>query len=199
MWKWIVGALLVVVVAVAGFCYVVVKKVASGGDTVMVTVAATPDRVFAALADPDSMETWMNSGSVVTASHRGVVLVGDTLHLETGKVGSRTHQQVTWIVTEATAGKILALEMRDSTGAMVLATRRDSLAGGGDSTTIVSTIASPMMDSLKTERGDTGGRVGGAILNLGSRLLVSGFRQLSEQELRKLKAHLERKSPGTHP
>ena len=199
MWKWIVGAVLVLVVVLAGFCYVAVKQFTSGGDTVAVTVAATPDRVFAALADPDSMETWMMSGSLVTASHRGPVVAGDTLHVETGARGARTHQLFTWIVGEVTPGRLLVLEMRDSTSTMVFATRRDSLATSGDSTTIVSTIASPMMDSIKTERGDTGGRVGGAILDLGSKLLVSGFRKSSELELRQLKAHLERKPAAPKP
>jgi len=75
MWKWIVGALLVLVVAIAGFCYVAVKKITAGGDTVTVTVAATPERVFAALADPDSMQAWMMPGTLVGASHRGVVVI----------------------------------------------------------------------------------------------------------------------------
>lgn len=199
MWKWIVGALLLLVVALAGFCYVAVKKITSGGDTVTVMVAATPERVFAALADPDSMATWMTEGSVISASHGGVVLTGDTLRVETGRPGSRTHQTFVWIVSEASPGRMLVMQMRDSTGAMVYATRHDSLVVTGDSTGIVSTISSPMMDSLKTERGDTGGKVGGAILNLGSKLLVSTFRVQSELELRQLKAHLEAKPKAVKP
>ena len=198
MWKWIVGALLVLVVAVAAFCYVAVKKITSGGDTVTVAIAAMPEQVFAAMADPDSMETWMISGSTVSASHRGVVAVGDTLHVESGKAG-RGHQQFTWIVSAVKPSQLLVLEMRDSTGLTAFATRRDSLVTSGDSTLVVSTIASPMMDSIKTERGDTGGKVGGALLNFANKMLVSSFRLVSERELRQLKAHLEAKPKAAKP
>ena len=199
MWKWIVGALLVLVVAVAGFCYVAVKKITAGGDTVTVTVAATPDRVFAALADPDSMQTWMMPGSLVGAAHRGPVAAGDTLHVETTGPGGRGHQQFTWLVRTVKPGQLLVIEMRDSTGATAFTARTDSLVVSGDSTRIVSTIASPMMDSLKTERGDTGGKTGGAMLNFASKMLVSAFRLQSEVELRQLKTHLEEKPAAKKP
>ena len=191
MWKWIVGALLVLVVAIAGFCYVAVKKFTAGGDTAVVTVAATPERVFAALADPDSMQTWMMAGSHVGASHRGLVAMGDTLHVETGTPGARGHQQLTWLVQTVIPGQLLVMEMRDSTGVTAFATRRDSLVSSGDSTRIVSTITSPMMDSLKTERGDSGGKAGGAMLDFTGKVLVSAFRVQSEAELHQLKTHLE--------
>ncbi len=199
MWKWIVGALLVLVVAIAGFCYVAIKKITAGGDAVTVTVAATPERVFAALADPDSMQAWMMPGTLVGASHRGIVAVGDTLHVETAGVGGRGHQQFTWLVRAVTPGQLLVIEMRDSTGVTAFTARRDSLMVSGDSTRIVSTIASPMMDSLKTERGDTGGKTGGAMLNFASKMLVSAFRLQSEAELRQLKAHLEEKPAAKKP
>ena len=198
MWKWIVGALLVLVVAIAGFCYVAVKKITSGGDTVTVTVAATPERVFAALADPDSMQTWMMPGSLVGATHRGPVVAGDTLRVETAGPGGRGHQEFTWFIRTATPGQLLVIEMRDSTRTAFTA-RRDSLVASGDSTRIISTIASPMMDSLKTERGDTGGRTGGAMLNFATKMLVSAFRLQSEAELRQLKAHLEAKPTTPKP
>ncbi len=199
MWKWIVGALLVLVVAIAGFCYVAVKKITAGGDTVTVTVAAPPERVFAALADPDSMQAWMMPGTLVGASHRGIVATGDTLHVETAGAGGRGHQQFTWLVRAVTPGQLLVIEMRDSTGVTAFTARRDSLVVSGDSTRIVSTIASPMMDSLKTERGDTGGKTGGAMLNFASKMLVSAFRIQSEAELRQLKAHLEEKPAAKKP
>ena len=199
MWKWIVGALLVLVLAVAGFCYVAVKKITSGGDSVTVIVIATPERVFAALADPDSMQTWMMPGSLVGASHPGVVAAGDTLHVETGSPGGRGHQNFTWLVRTVTPDQLLVMEIRDSTGMMAFATRHDSLVVSGDSTRIVSTISSPMMDSLKTERGDSGGKAGGVMLNFAAKMLVSSFRLLSEQELRQLKAHLEAKPSAPRP
>ena len=82
MWKWIVGALLLLVVALFATCYIGYKRLTAGGDSATVAIAAPADRVWASLADPDSMSIWMADGSNVTASHHGIVTVGDTLHVE---------------------------------------------------------------------------------------------------------------------
>lgn len=191
MWKWIVGGLLVVVVALAATCYVTYKKFTSGGDSAMVTVAASPDRVFASLADADSMASFMGRGMTMRATHHGLVVVGDTLHVETENPTSKRGQHFTWIVSDVQPAHLLVLEMRDDSTGHVFASRRDSLVASGDSTLIVSTIASPMMDSLKTERGDTGRKMGGAILNFASKIVINGFRVAAEQQLRELKKHVE--------
>lgn len=190
MWKWIVGGALVIVVLLAATCWIGYKKLTSGGDSARVAIAATPDRVFISLADPDSMAMWMAAGSKIAASHHGILAIGDTLHVETGTPG-RSHQQYTWIVRDISPGKLLALDMRADTSGNVFATRRDSLVAIGDSTIITSTIGSPMIESMRTRRGDTGGKVGGALLNFGSKMLISAFRVLSEHELKRLKARLE--------
>ena len=189
MWKWIVGAAVLVVVLLVGTCWYGYKKLTSGGDSATVTIAATPDRVFASLADPDSMVVWMGGGSKVAAPHHGMLREGDTLHIETGTPG-RSQQQYIWVVGEVAPPRLLVLQMRSDTSG-VFATRRDSLVASGDSTTIISTIASPMIDSMRTQRGDTGGRVGGALLNFGSKVLIAAFRIVSEHELKRLKARLE--------
>lgn len=190
MWKWIVGGALVIVVLLAATCWFGYKKLTSGGDSATVAIAATPDRVFASLADPDSMAVWMTAGTQVTAPRHGVLAAGDTLHVETSSPG-RSHQRYTWIVSEVAPGRLLALQMRADTSSSVFATRRDSLVAAGDSTIIISTIASPMIDSLRTRRGDTGGKVGGALLDFGSKMLISAFRIVSEHDLKRLKARLE--------
>lgn len=189
MWKWIVGAALVIVVLLAGTCWYGYKKLTSGGDSATVAIAATPDRVFASLANSDSMALWMGAGSKIVAPHHGLLTVGDTLHVETGTPG-RSYQQYIWIVSTVTPGRLLVLQMRSDTSG-VFATRRDSLVATGDSTIIITTIASPMIDSMRTLRGDTGGKVGGALLNFGSKVLISAFRLVSEHELKRLKARLE--------
>lgn len=170
MWKWIVGGAAVIVVLLIGTCWYGYKKLTAGGDSVTVAIAAAPDRVFASLSNPDSMALWMGDRSKVIAPHHGMLSVGDTLHIQTGAPG-RSAQQYIWIVNAVTPGQLLALEMRSDTGG-VFATRRDSLIGRGDSTIIVSTIAAPMIDSMRTMRGDTGGKVRGALLNFGSKVVI---------------------------
>ena len=190
MWKWIVGAALVIVVLLVGTCWYGYRKLTSGGSSAVVAIAATPERVFASLADPDSMRAWMAPGSVIGASHHGPVVAGDTIHIETGSPG-RSQQRYTWTISEVEPGRVLAVQMRVDTSGNIFATRRDSLVGHGDSTIVISTIGSPMIDSMRTIRGDTGGKVGGALLDFGSKMLISAFRVLSERELGRLKAHLE--------
>jgi uncharacterized protein YndB with AHSA1/START domain len=192
MWKWIVGALLVLVVALAATCYIGYRKLTGGGDSATVAVAASADRVWASLADPDSMSIWMAAGSTVTASRHGIVAAGDTLHVRSTAGGSR-QQNFTWTVSELTPGRLLVLQMRSNASGQVFANRRDSLVAAGDSTLVVSTIGSPMIDSIRVERGDSGGRFGGAVLDFSSKLLVSAFRLQSEHDLRRLKARLEGK------
>ena len=189
MWKWIVGAAALIVVLLVGTCWYGYKKLTAGGDSAVVAIAATPERVFASLADPDSMAVWMGAGSKISAPHQGLLTAGATLRVETGTPG-RSYQQYIWIVSAVTPDRLLVLQMRSDTSG-VFATRRDSLVASGDSTIIISTIASPMIDSMRTLRGDTGGKVGGALLNFGSKVLISTFRFLSERELKRLKARLE--------
>jgi uncharacterized protein YndB with AHSA1/START domain len=157
-----------------------------------VTIAASPDRVFGALADPDSMAVWMGNGVTITASHHGVVVPGDSLLIErraggTTKAGNR----YTWTVSEVVPSHLLVLQMRNDSSKQVFAMRRDSLVTAGDSTTVISTIASPAIDSMRVNRGDTGGKVQGAILDVGSKVMIAAFRLMSEQELKRLKARLE--------
>lgn len=198
MWKWIVGAALVLVVLLAATCWYGYKKLTAGGASATVAIAATPDRVFASLANPDSMALWMSDGSSIAASHHGILTVGDTLHIERGTPG-RAHQQYTWTVSEVIPGHLLVVQMRADTSG-VFASRRDSLFAEGDSTIIVSTIASPMIDSMRTRRGDTGGKVGGALLDFGSKMLISAFRIVSEEELKHLKTRIEGHAvPATQP
>jgi hypothetical protein len=49
------------------------------------------------------------------------------------------------------------------------------------------------MDSIRTQSGDTVGKVGNAMLDFSAKMLISVFRAASAEELKKLKAHIEGK------
>jgi uncharacterized protein YndB with AHSA1/START domain len=191
MWKWIVGAALALLVLLAGVCWYGYRRLTAGGDTAVVTIGASPERVFGALADPDSMVVWMGDGTSITAPHRGMVSAGDTLRVE--QVHGTHQQTVNWIVDAVDAPSLLVFEMRGDSLGSPFVVRRDSLVAQGDSTTIISTIGSPAIDSLRAVRGDTGGKVGGALINVTARVVTASMRMLSENELKRLKAHLEGK------
>ena len=90
MWKWIVGALLGLVVLVAAlgyYAYHRFTKFASGGDSTSVVISASPSRVFASLANTDSLAVWMGAESMITASRSGPLVIGDTVHVE--RIGKR--------------------------------------------------------------------------------------------------------------
>lgn len=199
MWKWIVAGLVVVVVALGATCYLLVKKATSGGDSTAVTIAAAPERVFAALANADSMPLLLDSHSTMQSTRHGMVQVGDSLRVSSAAPSATPTTRYVWIVSAVEPARLLALEMRDTAGA-VLATRRDSLVSVGDSTQVITSVASPMIDSLRTERGDTGNRVGGALLDLSSRVLITAFRKDAEDQLQRLKTRIEPPRGGApHP
>ena len=86
MLKWIASGCLVIIVIVAGVSYYgyrQVTKVANQPPTT-VSMAATPERVFASLANIDSMSTWRTSTPAGSAGRTGMLAVGDTLREEEG-------------------------------------------------------------------------------------------------------------------
>lgn len=193
MWKWIVAAALVIIVLFVATCWHMYNRFTAGGDVATVTIAASPARVYAALADPDSMAVWMAGDNAVTASRHGEVQVGDTVHVASTSAPRVRHDEYTWTVAEVRPNELLALVMRNDSTNQTMVARRDSLVTIGDSTEIISTFVSPMLDSLRAVRGDTGGRVPGALLNASSKMLVSAFRLITQRELERLKAHIEGK------
>jgi uncharacterized protein YndB with AHSA1/START domain len=191
MWKWIVGAALVLVVLLVGVCWSGYRRLTAGGDAVAVSIGAPPAKIFASLANADSMAVWMSAGSTVTASHKGMLVVGDTVHVE--QMARARREQYTWTVAALVPDQLLVLEMRSDTSGQAVATQRDSLVQRGDSTDVISTIGSPLIDSLRQRHGDSAARVPGAILEMSSKVLTSALRLRSEQELHRLKARLEGK------
>ncbi len=205
MLKWILGGILIIILALAGTCFVGYKKLTAGGDSIAMTFAGSPEALFAQLATPDSMVQWMVSAKVEGPFGRGLLVAGDTLRLGGGADVSVTTKdssgvgiarRAQWIIREASAPTLLVMEMRvDSAGTShVMMVRRDSLVAAGDSTTLFSTFASPMFDSMASAIKDSS-KVGGSILGASNKFMVGAMRASAEVDLKALKARLE----GTMP
>ncbi|MEP6591836.1 MAG: hypothetical protein ABJC19_11690 [Gemmatimonadota bacterium] len=195
MWKWILGGLAVVAVLLAGTCFYGYKQLTSAGDTVTVTMAGTPERVFASLATPDSMAGWIASAKVTRPLGQGMLAVGDTLVLDDpGRQIGATRQNMDWVVKQIDPPYLLVLAMRPDTGQVnsILMQRRDSLVVVGDSTTVISTFTTPYMDSVGTATRDSS-RMGGAIVDGASKVMIGALRLVHEGDLKKLKVRVEGK------
>jgi len=183
MWKWIGGILLLVALCIVGASWLGYRKLTSGGDATSVTIAGEPDRVFAALANHDSLADWYVLAGQPTSMGRGPFAVGDSLPAQmpqSTSSGRKSH----WVADEVVPGKLLALSLRNDSA--VIAVRRDSLVSIGDSTQVISTISSPMMENVR-ERNPNGAR----LIGMSSKLLVSAMRMQSKIELSRLKNHIE--------
>lgn len=200
MLKWILGILALIIVVVAGTCYYGFKKLTGDGGTVTITMAGTPERIFAALATPDSMVLWMSSSQIEAPLGKGLLAAGDTLRLRQSATKGDSASQMNgtfdgdWVVREVNAPTLLVMEMvEDSAGTRrVVLIRRDSLAVAGDSTTLVTTFSSPMLDSLSTAVRDSS-KVGSSVLSGASKLMLGAMRLGAEAELKLLKARVEGK------
>ena len=81
MWKWMLGILAVILIVVAGTCFYGYKQLTGGGNSVSITMAGTPERIFAAIATPDSMALWMTASQIEGPFGKGLLAAGDTLRL----------------------------------------------------------------------------------------------------------------------
>jgi uncharacterized protein YndB with AHSA1/START domain len=188
MWKWIGGILLLIVLCLAGASWLGYRKLTAGGDAASVTIAGPPDRVFAALANHDSLATWWVLKGQSAASGHGPIAVGDSLPVQ---VSQSSRQRLSrWIVDEIRPGKLLVLSLHNDTAGVTVAVQRDSLVSLGDSTEIISTISSPMMEGIRSRGGDEAPK-GGALIGMSSKLVISAMRLQSKLELTRLKNHIE--------
>ena len=188
MWKWILGAVVLVVLLIGSGVWWGFRKMtafANGDSTVTVTIGATPERVFASLADGDSLGDWMGGGHM-RASRSGRLRLGDTLYFEQRDT-NRT-RQLTWVVDEVIPGKAFAMRLALDTLSLVAITRRYVVLAQGESTAVLNTVTSPMMDSARRDASQGGGA---AMMNFTSKLMVGAMRMQSQMELRQLKARLE--------
>jgi uncharacterized protein YndB with AHSA1/START domain len=183
MLKWIASGCLVLIVIAAGLMYFGYRKVSSlaeGGPAVTVAMAATPERVFASLANADSMATWRPS---VRASGRaGILRVGDTVRELDRQVDSTDALIVSWVVDTIVPNQLLVMRAKASGRGNLNGTRRDSVAQVGDSTYVTSSLAMMFADSAQAAM---------AARNSAMKLMVAGMRIVTEGELKVLKARIE--------
>ena len=192
MVKWLVGCLALALVGIIGvvwFGYRKFKEFAGAGPSTNIAIVAPPDRVFASLANVDSMSAWRQVVSV-SSSRKGMLRVGDTLRTQM-RLPTDTADRITFeIVTAVVPNQLLVLEtIGDSTSGSLMM-RRDSLATSGDSTLVFTTFAMPATDSARAQLDSTktGER---RMLDMASSLVLSVARMQAGMELRKLKARIE--------
>lgn len=193
MLKWILGGcgtLIVIACVVIFIGYRRLKTYAAEGPASTVVIMASPHRVFASIADPDSMADWRMDGARTAASHKGILAVGDTLIVRNASQSSSGRpNRLTWVVTAMSLDKLIAFNVVDSAGKPML-TRRDSLVAMGDSTQVISTFSAPMMDSLQARSGKTG-PVNQGMMGVASTAMIAGMRMGSDLELKRLKSLIE--------
>lgn len=188
MWKWIGGGCLIIVVLVCILIYGSYKtmsKIAAGGPSVSVTMAATPQRVFAALANADSQSVWRLPNTVTRISRKGMFAIGDTIFMPSRD----TISEMAWIVDTVVTNQLLAVRGVALRNGMVMFRRRDSVFAVGDSTTVMATTTAMMSDSA-AKYSARGGVVGG-MASMASTMGIAGMKIQAEQELKQLKRHLE--------
>jgi uncharacterized protein YndB with AHSA1/START domain len=194
MLKWILGgclALVALACVAVWFGYRQLKNIAGAGPSSSVMIAAPPHRVFASLATVDSLGDWRIEGPAITASHRGLLVVGDTLTVD---MQSSRGTRMMWIVSAIARDTMIAYEATMSGNRRSMFTRRDSVVAQGDSTRVVSTFGTTMMEAVMDSARSKGrevGPVGKGVLGMASTAMIGGMRIQSEVELGRLKARIE--------
>jgi len=195
MWKWLGGCLVIVVVVVAiGFWtgYRKLSEFSGPNRPETVAIGAPPSRVFASLANGDSLSTWMSERLGVRASSHGMLVTGDTIQMDAKlrfNIG-KTSNASRWVVSDVKPDQMLSLEMRADTSNRLVAQRMYNLAAKGDSTLITSTVSTPGLDSMIAHRGDTI-KASDAFISGATKLMISSLRMQAHRELQLLKAHIE--------
>ena len=193
MLKWIIGVLLVLVAAVVGTCWVGYVKLTEGGNTTAVTIATTPERAWAYLADPDSLVRWQDStgGVRVWSDSAAGLALGDSMWI--GRLQETTgdvRRDMAWVVTRLVPNSVVAWAAIDDSSGVAFMHRTDSLTVLGDSVEVRITYQATLFDSLRTS--DSVGGLTGRLLGGTSAVMVSAMRLSSEGHLARLKALLER-------
>jgi uncharacterized protein YndB with AHSA1/START domain len=192
MWKWIGGFLLVCVVLIGIGLWSGYRKLASfgaGDGTETVMIAAPVSRVFASIANADSLSGWMAEPGI-KAGHHGMLVAGDTLQVEMRVRFNFGNKPLKWTVSEVRPDQLLSLQLRSDSSGKLIATRQFTLSPNGESTRITSAVVTPMLDSIRVNRADTV-RPSDAYIDVTSKLLISALRMQSHVELQQLKTRVE--------
>jgi uncharacterized protein YndB with AHSA1/START domain len=191
MKKWLGGCLvvaIVVILAAAWFGMRTMKKSLASDGSAAVTIAASPSRVFASVANGDSMRLWMAPRGRFTVSRHGQLMRGDIIRTQLRSMPGLPQQAMTWEVTDVVQDHAFALQLHDSTGRITLV-RRDSLIPKGDSTTVVSRVTSHL-DSAGAAR-DSADKARGGLTDMTAGVMLSMFRMQGKLELDMLKSRIE--------
>ncbi len=193
MWKWIAGGAAVLLLLVAGTCYWGLKKFSEGGGSTAVMIGASPDRVFASLADPDSLATWVDVGSMVSSERHGLLQEGDSFRIARPARKGAGGDITTWRVVASVPGRSLTLRIvSDSLGKVALISRYDSLSVVGDSTRLSTTYGAEIVDSARRSTRDSS-KGESAVLGFAQKLIIAAMRLATEQDLPRLKARVEKR------
>ncbi|MGH7618826.1 MAG: hypothetical protein ACREPM_16525 [Gemmatimonadaceae bacterium] len=193
MWRWILGILAVVILALVGTCYAGYRRLTTGGTSVAATVPGDPAHVFTLLTNRDSLLDWLPAGTTAMPERHGTFQPGDTIRVamptRTSIPAGRSMQL--WIVREVKSPDVFAIEAIefDPGGTPHPAfTRRDSVFASGDSTRIVSEfVVTPMLSRMDpAAAANASGGVTGSLLSSADKLRVGAARLMWQNQLQRL-------------
>lgn len=199
MWKWLGGCLLVCLAVIGFGLWSGYRKLASFGNsngTETMVIAAPVTRVFASIANADSLSGWMGEQLGIKAGHHGVLVPGDTLQIEIRTRFNFGPRPSKWTVSEVRPNQLVSLQLRSDKSGELVATRQFTLAGKGESTLVMSAVSAPMLDSIRANRGDTL-KTSDLYIDAASKFLISALRMQSHRELQRLKARVEGRSSSS--
>jgi uncharacterized protein YndB with AHSA1/START domain len=188
MLKWIGGCLVVAIVLIAVVSFFglrTMKNSLSPDGSARVTIAATPTRVFASLANGDSVGGWMAPGSSITTAKHGPLTVGDSIRIQLKGALGMTQPPVTWHVVQVVPDHLLVLRMTGgpNPNKAMTAILRDTLIARGDSTDVISTLTSSTLDSLRKDKSNITGDMLLDMLRIQSKLELDMLRNRIENRL----------------
>jgi uncharacterized protein YndB with AHSA1/START domain len=190
MFKWIIGILAALLLLALGFCWYGFKQVTAGGDTARVAILASPERVWAYLAHPDSLARWQDSSTTLTASTDSLLVAGDTVWLRGRNQAGTGSERMRWVIERVNAPWAIVMKATDDSTGMEIVRRTDSIAIAGDSTILLSRFAPTIIDSIQAA--DTSGGLGQRLLGAAGRITVGAMRAIAELDQARLKRMLER-------
>ena len=180
--KWIGGCLGIGLALVLGVCYFAYKQVKgfAGEGTPAIVIHVPAKRVFANIANADSLTEWRTEGLGIRSTRKGLLRAGDTVVMQMrGRMGGDA-SRATWIVSDVKPNQLLAMDMLNNRGTIV-ATRRDSIFAMGDSTMLVSEF-NPLGVKSGDSVSDTSGGLAMNMMRLASRAQL----RMEQQVLRAL-------------
>jgi hypothetical protein len=190
MWRWILGIIAFVILALVGTCYAGYRRITSGDNVVTTYTPVDAAHAFTLLTDRDSILEWLPDGTAAMPARHGPLQPGDTI-----RVAAVTRRNVPsgraaqmWVVREVKAPTVLAVEgiEFDPGGQPHPAfTRRDSVVADGDSSRIVSTFVGFPLLSPPESAAASGNVVTSSLLSTADRVRLGAARIMWQNVLRR--------------